>query len=186
VIQINVCDTRWRIAFVASGFPRLLAYTYTFAHSVCRTHTRIELSVLSSARAYIEVAYMCTASVCIGDAAHPPCDMRKLIVRPGIDALENQNPERPPDRSPSTRTHGPAVSCRAHSYPTDVRQPRPLVSRLRSSRDAHRFSRRASLCSAKAKSFLVTILARPAPQNWCTRSKLLIATFTGNIFLVNF
>jgi len=163
VIQINVCDTRWRTAFVAPGFPRLLAYMYTVAIAhAARIHTQESYLSLSSARVYRGREYTCT-NVCIGDVAHLPCDMRKLIVCSGIDALENQNPERPPpDRSPSTRTNEPAVSCRArvHSYPTDVREPRPLVSRLRSSCDAHRFSRRAkrtSLRSAKAKSFLVTI-----------------------------
>ena len=96
MIQINVCDTRWRTAFVAPGFPRLLAYMYTVAIAhAARIHTQESYLSLSSARVYRGREYTCT-NVCIGDVAHLPCDMRKLIVCSGIDALENQNPERPP------------------------------------------------------------------------------------------
>lgn len=96
MIQINVCDTRWRTAFVAPSFPRLLAYMYTVAIAhAARIHTQESYLSLSSARVYRGRVYTCT-SVCIGDVAHLSCDMRKLIVCSGIDALENQNPERPP------------------------------------------------------------------------------------------
>ena len=106
--------------------------------------TRVRRSYLSyrmrarafGRRVHTYVRASVRASGC-NTGAHPPCDMRKLIVCPGIDALENQNPERPTiDLLLYPHERAVVVSCRARSFiPTrrsgNRRDRRLLVSRLR-------------------------------------------------------
>lgn len=192
MIQINVCDTRWRTAFVAPGFPRLLrVYVHARTRRTPRAHIRGAICPIGRALARVSRSRICGANVCTGDAAHPPCDMRKLIVHCTSRHRRTRKPESWTAPGSISYPHERAgrLVPRSRSFISDVREPRPLVSRLRSSRDAHRFSRRvnrASLRSAKAKSFLVyyRVLGRGDRPSWIwrTKSKLLIHSFAGNIF----
>lgn len=124
----------WHRAFLGT---RIYVYdTRTLVHAIC--------PIGKCARARARGRRVHTVHECVHrphTGAHPSCDMRKLIVCPGIDALENQNPERPTIDLLLYPHERAVVSCSRtfiHSD-CDVREfaMRSLVLRLRASLHTH-------------------------------------------------